>query len=615
MRFALLTRSALVLLACAAAACADERAPTTTPPPDPGETKPPKVLGLYEITISGIGSDQLSATAIPVRPVGGGDGPSAALNPVASGVALEAASTSVFTEGVRPTAASPNSSQIYVTATFRVRNATAGPLTNVTFIMASSAASISGTPISVLRKYDNSAAPASIATKVVPTGFVSIGSDLVTMTSPYPDVLQVFTEAEVAAIPLPAGVTNIFPYGFTVRNKSTVNSRTLPSAAADANQYDGLLTVAYRMPLQDTKANDVFSLTFQALAVEDTQTRLTESIEESQDTAAVRRLRDRATALGATMVTVLNGSPATDPAVTDYPGQRQICDFRTAGTAGAPVNNNRAAGAYSTIIVLRSGETYNSCAAYFRGGTVTPPATNVPYVVSLYAMDRYGNILAGQADTVKLNTVAGGPANVTSAPAALSAGGGAGANVTYSAYGSSLLYASGRRITGDTVPLGIGGVLRTWTAGAGTTNWYTGGNWSPAAVPMSQDSVLIPGDKSFYPVLVQNTEVSALRMTDGVTLQPSVNVGAFDLLVSGGVNGNVSIGNNGTFGGTGRLILSGIGVVGGGLSNFDVRNLRITGSYSATSNLNVTGGRIVVQGGRLRNSGNGGQFRIRVRPF
>ena len=151
-----------------------------------------------------------------------------------------------------------------------------------------------------------------------------------------------FSEAELAAITPPAGVTNLFPYGFVVRNKNTNVNRTLPSAAADANQYDGVLTVAYRIPLQDTKANDVFTLTFQAVAVEDTETRLTESIEESQDTGAVRRLRDRATSLGATMVTVLDGSPVVDPAVSDYPGQRQICGTRTAGIpaifdpAGAP---------------------------------------------------------------------------------------------------------------------------------------------------------------------------------------------------------------------------------------------------------------------------------------
>jgi hypothetical protein len=96
-------------------------------------------------------------------------------------------------------------------------------------------------------------------------------------------------------------------------------------------------------------------------------------------------------------------------------------------------------------------------------------------------------------------------------------------------------------------------------------------------------------------------------MTDGAAVHPFINLGSFDFTV----NGPVQIGNNGQILGTGRLILAGTAsTVGGGLSNFSVRNLRVLGTYSVTSNINVTGGRIVVQGGRLRNAG----FRIRVRP-
>jgi hypothetical protein len=98
-------------------------------------------------------------------------------------------------------------------------------------------------------------------------------------------------------------------------------------------------------------------------------------------------------------------------------------------------------------------------------------------------------------------------------------------------------------------------------------------------------------------------------MTPGTTTEPFINLSSFDLTVAG----DVDLGTTGTFTGTGRLVLTGTGAtVGGGVSNFDVRNMRITetGRYSASSNLNVTGGRIVVQGGRLRSQG----FRVRVRP-
>ena len=98
-------------------------------------------------------------------------------------------------------------------------------------------------------------------------------------------------------------------------------------------------------------------------------------------------------------------------------------------------------------------------------------------------------------------------------------------------------------------------------------------------------------------------------MTPGTTVQPFIDLSSFDLTVGG----DVDLGNTGTFTGTGRLILTGLGnTVGGGVANFDVRHLRITetGRYSTSSNLNVTGGRIVVQGGRLRSTG----MRVRVRP-
>jgi hypothetical protein len=139
------------------------------------------------------------------------------------------------------------------------------------------------------------------------------------------------------------------------------------------------------------------------------------------------------------------------------------------------------------------------------------------------------------------------------------------------------------------------------------TNWFTNGDWAQNYHPGVQDSVIIPGDRPFYPLLIQNTTINGVTMTPGGSVQPFINLSSFDFTVTG----SVALGTTGTFTGTGRLILTGTaGTVGGGLSNFDVRNLRVTGTYSASSNLNVTGGRIVVQGGRLRSQG----FRVRVRP-
>jgi hypothetical protein len=419
------------------AACVDDATRGTLPAPAP----PPAALGVYEITITGIGTDQMTTTVTPVRPATP-HGVSAALTPVTSGLVLEAVNSGSFSDGTRT-----GGGQRYLVSTFNVRNATAGALGNVTFLMASTAATIAGTPVSVLRKYDNTAADPAIASGIAPTGAVALGTDLVSMLAPYPDVLQVFTEAEVAAITPPAGVTNIFPYGFVVRNRDASANRTLPSAAASAKQYDGVFTVAFRLPLQPTVAEDVFTLSFQAVAVADGETRVTESIEESQDSAAVRRVRERAAALGATTVTVLAGSPASGPDVADYPGQRQLCSVRTAGTAAAPATYITTPAGYARLAMLRPGESPSACGANFRAGTATAPTLNVPYSIGVRAVDRYGNVIAGTVDSVSLAQGSGPSATFGSQAALVS--GQATVPVTYLANGTSVLNAAGARKRGQ----------------------------------------------------------------------------------------------------------------------------------------------------------------------
>jgi hypothetical protein len=458
-------------------------------------------------------------------------------------------------------------------------------------MMAGTGSSIGGTPINVLRKFDNTNADPAIAPSIVPTGAVTLGSDLTTMLAPYPDVLQVYTEAEVGAITLPAGVTSVFPYGFVVRNRNSNSTRTLPSAAADPNQYDGLMTVAFRVPMQPSAASDVFTLSFQAVAISVSDVAMTESIEESQDTAAVRRLRDRATALGATLVTVLNGSPAMDPAVPDYPGQRQICSPRTAGTAASPTNTIVSPAGYSRLLILLPGEVVNSCSPYFRSGTASRPATNVPFLVTVNAMDRYGNVKTAQADTVHL--LESGPPATFGAAAALVSGS-ASQTVTYSDYGSSMLTATGRRLTG-TQAVTVAGVTRTWTAGAGTTDWFTNNNWSPAAVPMALDSVLVPVAAPLDPSLAANVQIGGVTVEDGAIIA----LNAFDMNASANVAAGLTGGITNT---SGRLFLSGVArTVQGKLPV-----LRVTGTYSLTGNVTsrapvqVDAGRLTVSALRLQ---------------
>jgi hypothetical protein len=436
--------------------------------------------------------------------------------------------------------------------------------------------------VSSIKKFDGTNADPSIASLVIPTGAVTMGSDLATMLSPYPDVIQVMDETEVAAVSLPGDVTAIFPTGYVVRSARSTANRTLP-ATSDANQYDGVLTLALRLPLQASSALDVFSITLQVLAVTDSQTRLTESIEEGQDSGAVRRLRDRATSLGATMVTVLNGSSAVDPAVPDYPGQRQICGVRTAGNSGSPTTLMTSPAGYSQLYLMNPGETLDSCAAHFRGGTAARPATNVSYTITLRAMDRYGN-QKSVVDTVRLDE-ASGPPYVTNPPAALVAGQ-VPIDVVFSDYGTSVMNGIGKRMRGQQSIL-VGGVTRTWTAGAGTTNWNTALNWSPAAVPMAQDSVYVPVAAPLDPALVSNVSIQGATVEDGAIIA----LGAFDLTAGGSVTAGLTGGITNT---SGRLFLAGIAQTVAG----KVPTLRVTGTYSLTANVNARAP-IQVDAGRL----------------
>ncbi|HEX6039638.1 leishmanolysin-related zinc metalloendopeptidase [Longimicrobium sp.] len=432
----LLFRSCAAALVLGTMACADDAARPTLPP-DPAPT--PVSLGVAEVTITGLGTSEVRSS---IRPVDGASGPSTALNPVSTIPVLEFVSSGTFVDGVRGAGG-----QRYVTASYRVRNNAGRSLSNLTWLLVGRSNAIPGSPFSSLLRFDGTAADPAIAGTIAPTGAVAPRSDLDGLRSLQPDVLQVFTEAEVAAITRPAGVLEVFPSGFVVRNASTeATSRTLP-AATSVNQFDGVVTFSFRVPLQATSSADVFSVSFQVLAIEDTETRMTESIEEGQDTTAVRLLRERAASLGATTVTVLAGSPASGPEVADYPGQRQICSVRTAGTAAAPTGFITRPAGYALLALFRPGESVSACGANFRSGTASAPALNTAYPITLRAMDRYGNVITGAVDTVALSRVSG-PAATFGATASL-ASGQATVNVTFQAAGTSALAARGRRNRGQ----------------------------------------------------------------------------------------------------------------------------------------------------------------------
>jgi hypothetical protein len=603
----LLACTCMAIMLATASGCRDHPVePVEVLPPPPPPTA--QQLGLVEITLSGIGSPEMSASARMLTPgdvVGSGpEGePEASfdLAPLPSGssggIQILSMSNGSFTEGTRP-----QGGQRYMYATFRVRNAAAngtpydGPRTNLTFLPVGTNGTIAGTPVSQMTRFDGSTASPAIAQQVVPTGAVML-DDALEIRSMYPDVLQVFTEEEIAAFTAPPGVTNRFPYGFVTRNPSLSNSRTLP-ANPKTEEFDGLVTFAFRVPLQPSDpgtsngpTKDPFTVSVVFLVVDDSETRLTESMEEQRPEAR-EAARARAIAIGANPTNVLDGSAAMDPTITKYPGQRQICGTRTAGTAAAPTTRITAPGAFSRLTILKPGEELAECVPYFRSGKPDRPATNVPFDLTVYATDRYGNIKTVVTDTVRISATLVGAQEPSPEP--LVAGKRV-FSITYSEYGNDVCTAATRRVR-STQPIPVAGVKRIWTAAAGTINWHTGANWLGGAVPMQLDSVHIPQAVSHHPQLAQSVEIGGVEVENGAT----ISLSAFNLTAAGSVATGLSGGINAT---SGRLILAGSGQTVRGV----VPRIRVLGTYSLDGNITAVSP-VFVQSGRLRS----GSFRIRA---
>ncbi|HEY0038443.1 MAG TPA: hypothetical protein VGB66_17215 [Longimicrobium sp.] len=594
---------ALALVLCVAALGACEDNLVETRPPDPeepaGEVRP---LGLVEVTVTGLGTAQATATATGLSSVLTTPQNTAA---TANGsIQMEQVTTGSFTEGTRGA-----DGQRYLYATFRVRNAQQDsaaydtPRRNLTFLAVSTGSTIPGTPVSRLRRFDGSAADSSIAAKVIPTGAVALGDSL-QMRSLRADVLQVFAESDLpSGASVPPAVTSVFPYGFVVSNPNNGNSRDLP-ASPGPDQFDGLVTFAFRVPLQPSDAGttngstkDVFTLSLMFMAVDDSETRVTESIEE-QTMAGRTALLARASALGATTVTVLNGSPAgvTVPA---YTGQRQLCSVRTAGPAGSATATVNAPGAYTRLAFYTGTETPDGCAANFRTGAAARPAVGVSFPVRVYAMDRYGNTITTLADSATLlSKTSSTPPPVTRSAGAALVNGTATLSATYGGYGADTLYAVGRRVRGA-LPVTIAGVVRVWE-GDVSTDWNTGANWQWGAPPFPLDTVQIPVvGTSLYPELVENESIGGVVVADGAALR----LGSFNLTASSSVTSAPFSGGIESV--AGRLYLTGVAQ---NLSG-RVPRLIVTGSYILTGNVQAVAP-LRVEGGRLRNT----TFRMRVDP-
>jgi surface protein len=230
------------------------------------------------------------------------------------------------------------------------------------------------TAVSALRLFNGDSlkgdAATSLAEEMVPTGRVDIkpGGDTVVVQ---PGVFQVFTEAEVANIHVdPSG--DAFPYGYVTRNPNDPSSRTLPGNPGEG-QYDGVVTFAFKIPLQARANEDPFEITMMFKPMDDTTTRITQSLEE-EGSEGQSSLRQRISALeagGTTVHVTLLGN--SDSPIIANPNVRRVCKERTAGEKGSATAtlvdaNNCTAG---PVIFLAENNVTIKCLGLHFGGKGT----------------------------------------------------------------------------------------------------------------------------------------------------------------------------------------------------------------------------------------------------
>jgi len=225
----------------------------------------------------------------------------------------------------------------YFQATYRARNAQKTdsaafdtPRHNLTFVPVSTANTILDTPVLVFNRSDGTPADQLLTRQLRPTGMVAVNLSA-NITTVSPDVLQILSEAEVAAIAPQPDVTNIFPYGFMVRRTGSTTTRTLDASPSPVD-FQGTVTFAYRLPLQANPVDDPTTVTLMMLALDDSDVRISESLEE-QTPSGEQAVQQRAASLTATQIRLLPGG--------FVPGQpasktRLFCSVRTAGFPGAP---------------------------------------------------------------------------------------------------------------------------------------------------------------------------------------------------------------------------------------------------------------------------------------
>ncbi|WP_407571665.1 FG-GAP repeat domain-containing protein [Deinococcus altitudinis] len=351
--------SALLLTACGAPV--SPSAPPTLPPISAAPATTGQSLGLFEITFIGGGGRPLSVQATRV---GGGAGPQVLTGQSLTGQSLSERTGIVLTPVSKGTF--DLSGKRNVQATFGV-GVGASPVGNLTFLAVATPDTISGTPIrsDKFTTFDGSAAPTAIASMTTPSQPKSLDGDG-SVVNQNGALFQVFTEAEVSetAFPRPAGVSDVFPYGFVARASGS-GARTLA-----ANSTDGRVTFSFDLPLQANIKDNPFSLSVMVDAVADDVPALTQGLEQldAANAALVAGRFRSLQAMNPAVPAMLRKMGGCAAGVGTVPLVQHVPTVRTAGSVAAPVTVLGSAPA-SPVLSLRSVVP----APFTRGASFVPP--------------------------------------------------------------------------------------------------------------------------------------------------------------------------------------------------------------------------------------------------
>ncbi len=289
--------------------------------------------GLVEINFSEIGNSQPNSSAknIPSR------NQTRTLSDNTGGIDMKLVSTNAFTfnpgvnrqDGFR-----------YLSATYKIRNADstgtlyATPRNNLSFVAVSTPSTLGGSAVSSLLRFDGTPADSSIAPLIRPTHEMTLdGNTLTPKTLTGKEDFQAYLETEIAQFqpgglnPV-TGVNSVFGYGFVTRPIGNTDSRILPAVPVRPDGYDGMVTFAVRVPLQanpNGASKDPFSFSMLFEVMDDSQTTVTESLEEQNN---LGNAFSRSVGLNNAPIKILPGS-----SISGTP----VCRIRTAGTVNNPL--------------------------------------------------------------------------------------------------------------------------------------------------------------------------------------------------------------------------------------------------------------------------------------